>query len=57
MAYILEELEWADDLFRSNPIWPVIDVTQKAVEETAAVVLNILADRGLAYEFGEVSQL
>jgi len=57
MEYILEELEWADDLFRSNPIWPVIDVTQKAVEETAAVVLNILADRGLAYELGEVSQL
>ena len=57
MDYILEELEWADDNFRSNPVWPVIDVTQKAVEETAAVVLNVLSDRGLAHEFGEVSQL
>lgn len=57
MDYILEELEWADDNFRANPIWPVIDVTQKAVEETAAVVLNVLSDRGLAHELGEVSQL
>jgi regulator of PEP synthase PpsR (kinase-PPPase family) len=57
MGYILEELEWADDLYRANPTWPVIDVTQKAVEETAAVVLNILSDRGLTHEFGEVSQL
>ena len=57
MDYILEELEWADDLYRSNPLWPVIDVTQKAVEETAAVVLNVLSDRGLTFEFGEVSQL
>ena len=57
MEYILEELEWADNCFRSNPTWPVIDVTQKAVEETAALVLNVLSDRGLAHEFGEVSQL
>lgn len=57
MGYILDELEWADNIFRSSPLWPVIDVTQKAVEETAAVVLNVLSDRGLAHEFGEVSQL
>ena len=57
MEYILEELEWADVLYRANPTWPVIDITQKAVEETAALVLNVLSDRGLTHEFGEVSQL
>ena len=57
MDYILAELDWADDLFRQNQQWPVIDVTQKAVEETAAIVLNIMSDRGLTHNFGEVGQL
>jgi len=48
MHYILAELEYADDLFRRHREWPVIDVTGKAVEETAATILGILYDRGLA---------
>lgn len=47
MHYILAELEYADDLFRRHREWPVIDVTGKAVEETAATILGILQDRGL----------
>ncbi len=47
MDYILAELEYADGLFRANREWPVIDVTGKAVEETAATILGILYDRGL----------
>ncbi|MEL6345937.1 MAG: pyruvate, water dikinase regulatory protein [Myxococcota bacterium] len=47
MDYILAELEWAEDLYRANPMWPVIDVTQKAVEETAATIIKIMNDRGL----------
>ncbi len=47
MDYILAELEYADDLFRAHRQWPVIDVTGKAVEETAATILGILNDRGL----------
>jgi len=47
MHYILAELEYADDLFRRHREWPVIDVTGKAVEETAATILGILHDRGL----------
>ena len=57
MDYILAELDWADEHFRRNPTWPVIDVTQKAVEETSSVLLNIMSDRGLMHQFGEVGQL
>ncbi len=57
MNYILAELEWSENEFRGNPHWPVIDVTQKAVEETAAIILGILSDRGLVREVGDVSQL
>lgn len=45
--YILAELEYADRLYRSHREWPVIDVTSKAVEETAAHILSVMNDRGL----------
>lgn len=44
MDYIREELEFAGRLFAQNPLWPVIDVTGKAIEETAAVVLRLYHD-------------
>lgn len=57
LGYILAELEYAEDLFRRNPEWPIVDVTAKAVEETAAVLINTLHNRGLAGPFGDPSQL
>ncbi|RDX61355.1 putative pyruvate, phosphate dikinase regulatory protein, chloroplastic [Mucuna pruriens] len=45
MDYVREELEYAGRLFAQNPLWPVIDVTGKAIEETAAVVLRLFHDR------------
>lgn len=57
MDYILAELESAETLFKANPEWPVIDVTGKALEETAAIVLGILHDRGHIGPTGDVSQL
>jgi len=51
--YILAELEYAEGLFRAQPMWPVIDVTNKAVEETAAVILRVLNDRGLVSPSGD----
>ena len=48
--YILAELEFADRLFRSHREWPVIDVTNRAVEETAAHILSVLQERGLAHD-------
>jgi regulator of PEP synthase PpsR (kinase-PPPase family) len=57
MEHILDELDWADNLYRGNPTWPVIDVTQRAVEETAAIILKVLSDRGLAHTHNEIGQL
>lgn len=58
LDYILAELEWADVLFREHPTWPVIDVTAKAVEETAATILKIMNERGLERpSTSEVGQL
>lgn len=47
MDYILAELEYGERLFRSHREWPVIDVTDKAVEETASHILGVLQERGL----------
>ncbi|MEQ1501154.1 MAG: pyruvate, water dikinase regulatory protein [Myxococcota bacterium] len=55
--YILAELEYAEGLFRGHREWPVVDVTGKAVEETAATILGILHDRGLIGPTGDTSQL
>ncbi|KAJ4838734.1 Pyruvate, phosphate dikinase regulatory protein 1, chloroplastic [Turnera subulata] len=45
MDYVREELEFARTVFSQNPVWPVIEVTGKAIEETAAVVLRLYHDR------------
>ena len=55
--YILAEIEYANELYAGNPEWPVIDVTNKAVEESAASILRIFRSRGHAVPMGEVSQL
>ncbi len=57
MDYILAELEWCEEVFRQNPRWPVIDVTRRAVEETAAIILRQMGERGLGRDVGEVGQL
>lgn len=57
MDYILAELEEAEQLFRRNRQWPVINVTNKAVEETAASILALLYQRGLSKERTEAGQL
>ncbi|PNX73010.1 phosphate dikinase regulatory protein chloroplastic-like [Trifolium pratense] len=56
MDYIRGELEFAGRLFAQNPIWPVIDVTAKAVEETAAVVLRLFHDRKNKYTMSSISK-
>ncbi|CAM8979560.1 unnamed protein product [Rhodiola kirilowii] len=45
MDYVKEELECAAKIFSQNPSWPVIEVTGKAIEETAAIVLRLYQDR------------
>ncbi len=43
--HMREELEYAETLFRQNPGWTVLDVTGKAIEEIASVILELLAER------------
>ena len=45
LEHIHMELEYANELFRANPTWPVIDVTRRAVEESADLVLKIFMER------------
>ncbi|KAH7569517.1 hypothetical protein ACOSP7_012956 [Xanthoceras sorbifolium] len=45
MDHVREELEFAGKIFAQNPVWPVIEVTGKAIEETAVVVLRLYHDR------------
>ena len=42
---VRQELLEANKLFGRNPTWPVLDVTLKSVEETAAKILKILSER------------
>ncbi len=43
--HIMRELSYARDIFAAHPTWPVIDVSEKAIEETAAIVLRHREER------------
>jgi regulator of PEP synthase PpsR (kinase-PPPase family) len=42
---IKNELEYARHVFAQHPHWPVVDVTGRAIEETAVIVLESLKER------------
>jgi regulator of PEP synthase PpsR (kinase-PPPase family) len=43
--HILKEIGYAQQIFDANPHWPVLEVTDKAIEETAANLLSIRQQR------------
>jgi regulator of PEP synthase PpsR (kinase-PPPase family) len=45
--HIAQEIAYAQQIFREHPGWPVMDITGKAVEETAADIMRIKKDREL----------
>ncbi|MEI7973169.1 MAG: pyruvate, water dikinase regulatory protein [Bdellovibrio sp.] len=45
LAHIALEVEYAQDLFKKNKRWPVFNVTDRALEETAAEIVRIVASR------------
>ncbi|MEE2830503.1 MAG: pyruvate, water dikinase regulatory protein [Myxococcota bacterium] len=45
IEHIFMELEYAQEIFRKNPSWPVIDVTRRAIEESASIVLKSISER------------
>ena len=42
---VREELDFAKKLFAAHPSWPVVDVTGRAIEETAVIVLESMKER------------
>jgi hypothetical protein len=43
--HVIRELEYAREIFQGHDSWPVIDVSRKAIEETAAIILGIMDER------------
>jgi hypothetical protein len=43
--HIENEIAYAREVFRKHAMWPVIDVTNRAIEETAADILRIHQER------------
>lgn len=43
--HVKAELEYAHAIFRNNPEWMVVDVTNCAIEETATIILEALKER------------
>ena len=44
-AHIDTEIAYSREIFRKHSTWPVIDVTNRAIEETAADILRIYQER------------
>jgi regulator of PEP synthase PpsR (kinase-PPPase family) len=42
---VKQELDYARRIFADHPLWPVIDVTGRAIEETAVIILESLKER------------
>lgn len=45
MAHIQKEIDYAMDIFKKNRKWPVFDVTDRALEETAGEIIRVVASR------------
>jgi regulator of PEP synthase PpsR (kinase-PPPase family) len=43
--HVRAELEFADQIFAAHPSWMVIDVSGRAIEETATMILESIKDR------------
>ena len=43
--HVRQELEFGNQLFRAHPDWPVVDVTGRAIEETAVIILETIKER------------
>lgn len=43
--HILDEISYADEIFKKNRRWPVFNVTERALEETAAEIVRLISSR------------
>jgi len=42
--HVRTELEYAESIFAAHPAWMVIDVSGRAIEETATIILESVKD-------------
>jgi [pyruvate, water dikinase]-phosphate phosphotransferase / [pyruvate, water dikinase] kinase len=45
IAHVQKEIEYIREIFKQNRRWPVFDVTDRALEETAAEIVRVVASR------------
>jgi regulator of PEP synthase PpsR (kinase-PPPase family) len=45
IAHVQKEIEYIGEIFKQNRRWPVFDVTDRALEETAAEIVRVVASR------------
>jgi regulator of PEP synthase PpsR (kinase-PPPase family) len=45
MSHIAKEIEYAENLFKQNRRWPVFNVTERALEETASEIVRVIGAR------------
>lgn len=45
LSHIVKEIEYAHEIFKQNKKWPVFNVTERALEETATEITRIVAAR------------
>lgn len=45
IAHVQKELDFANEIFSKNKRWPVFDVTDRALEETAGEIIRVVATR------------
>lgn len=45
LQQIMKEIEYAENLFKQNKRWPVFNVTERALEETASEIVRLIAAR------------
>ena len=43
--HVRTELQFAHDIFKSNPGWMIVNVTNRAIEETATIILEAYKER------------
>jgi len=43
---VQKEISYAESIFAMPPVWPIINVTNKSIEEIAQEVISILAKQG-----------
>jgi regulator of PEP synthase PpsR (kinase-PPPase family) len=43
--HVRQEIDFGQQLFKTHPEWPVVDVTGRAIEETAVIILEHVKER------------